>query len=349
MMQYIGVICSFFSAFIITYFIMPKVIVFSKKFRLTDLSGDREKRERAIPIVGGIAIFPAIIISLLFWSNLQNIQFIIVSLFVVFSVGVLDDLLSLSARKKLLGQIIGILIIIYFQDLEIDNMHGVLGIFEIPSLAALLFTIFVVIVVTNGFNLIDGIDGLAGGIGIISSSFFGIIALMMEQMDIALLAFTLSGALIAFLKYNFYPARIYMGDAGSLVVGLILSILAINIVKHGVVTETIKLPNKGPLLAIAFLALPLFDSLRVFLNRVRTRKNPLSAGRDHVHHSLVDLGFGHKKTAVILYVSSLFIIGLSFLFLDRNLNSSITIIALICYIMILWPFYLLIKKRENEK
>ena len=135
----------------------------------------------------------------------------------------------------------------------------------------------------------------------ISSFSFGVIALLMGQSDMAIVAFTLMGSLLAFLKYNFYPAKIFMGDTGSLVVGLILSILAINIIRYGLVTETIKLPNKGPLLAIVILAIPLFDSLRVFVARIIKRRHPLSAGRGHIHHALLSLGFGHKKTSFILY------------------------------------------------
>jgi UDP-N-acetylmuramyl pentapeptide phosphotransferase/UDP-N-acetylglucosamine-1-phosphate transferase len=226
--------------------------------------------------------------------------------------------------------------------MQIDSMHGVLGISETLSpWVSIPFTIFVVIVITNGFNLIDGVDGLAGGIGVISSFSFGVIALLMGQSDMAIVAFTLMGALLAFLKYNLYPAKIFMGDTGSLVVGLILSILAININRFGLVAETIKLPNKGPLLVIAILAIPLFDSLRVFVVRVFKRKHPLSPGREHIHHTLLDLGFGHKKTSFILYFSAISIIVSSYFLLDVNVNIGIAILALISFILLYIPFYLL--------
>ena len=268
---------------IITYVAIPKVIFFSEKLRLFDSAGKRASHEGSTPVFGGIAIFAGIIFSLLFWAEIENIQFILVSFLIVFFVGVIDDLLTLSPIKKLVGQIISILIIIYLGDLQIDNMHGVLGVHELPAWISTLFTIFVVIVITNGFNLIDGVDGLAGGIGVIASFAFGMIALFMSilqgQGDMAIIAFTLMGALLGFLKYNFHPARIFMGDTGSLVVGMILSILAINLIKHGLVTETIHLPNKGPLLAIVILAIPLFDSLRVFVARVIKGRHPLYPGK----------------------------------------------------------------------
>ena len=127
----LNIIFSFFTAFIITYVAIPKVIFFSEKFRLFDSAGKRASHEGSTPVFGGIAIFSGIIFSLLFWAEIENIQFILVSFLIVFFVGVIDDLLTLSPIKKLIGQIISILIIIYLGDLQIDNMHGVLGVHEI--------------------------------------------------------------------------------------------------------------------------------------------------------------------------------------------------------------------------
>ena len=337
----LDIIFSLITAFLITYVAIPKVIFFAEKLRLLDEAGIRASHKGSVPIFGGIAIFTGIIFSLLFWADIENIQYLLVSILIVFFVGVIDDLLVLSPFKKIVGQVIAISIIIVFGDLQIDNMHGVLGVYDLPIWIGTLFTIFVVIVITNGFNLIDGVDGLAGGIGVISSFSFGVIALLMGQSDMAIVAFTLMGSLLAFLKYNLYPAKIFMGDTGSLVVGLILSILAINIIRYGLVAETIKLPNKGPLLAIAILAIPLFDSLRVFVVRVFKRKHPLSPGREHIHHTLLDLGFGHKKTSFILYFSAISIIVFSYFLLDVNVNIGIAILALISFILLYIPFYLL--------
>ena len=332
---------SLLTAFLITYVAIPKVIFFAEKLRLLDEAGIRASHKGSVPIFGGIAIFTGIIFSLLFWADIENIQFILVSILIVFFVGVIDDLLELSPFKKLVGQVMATLIIIFLGDLQIDSMHGVLGVYDLPIWIGTLFTIFVVIVITNGFNLIDGIDGLAGGVGVISSFSFGVIALLMDQSDMAILAFTLMGALLGFLRHNLFPAKIFMGDTGSLVVGMILSILAINSIRYGLVTETIKLPNKGPLLAIVILAIPLFDSLRVFVARIMKGRHPLSAGRGHIHHALLSLGFGHKKTSFILYFFAISIIVFSYFLLEINVNISIAILALICFIILYIPFYLL--------
>jgi len=337
----LNIFFSLITAFSITYVAIPKVIFFAEKLRLFDEAGIRASHKGSVPIFGGIAIFSGIIFSLLFWADIENIQYILVSILIVFFVGVIDDLLVLSPFKKIVGQVIATSVIIFLGDLQIDNMHGVLGIYDLPIWIGALFTIFVVIVITNGFNLIDGVDGLAAGVGVISSFSFGVIALLMEQSDVAMVAFTLMGALIGFLRYNLFPAKIFMGDTGSMVVGMILSVLAINSIEYGLVTETIKLPNKGPLLAIAILAIPLFDSLRVFVARIIKGRHPLSAGRGHIHHALLALGFGHTKTSLILYFFTISIIVFSYFLLEFNVNVSIAILSLISFISLYIPFYLL--------
>ncbi len=171
-----NILFAFFTSLIITYVAVPKVIFFADKFRLSDVPGERASHKRTVPVFGRIAIFSGIIFSLIFWAEIDNIQFVLASFLIVFFVGVIDDLLGLTPYKKLVGQIIAILIVIYLGKIQINSMHGVLGVYELPEIIASLFTVFVVIVITNGFNLIDGVDGLASGIGVIASLGFGVIA-----------------------------------------------------------------------------------------------------------------------------------------------------------------------------
>ena len=346
---YLHIFYSFISALLICYIAIPKLIYFALKLKLLDTAGDRSSHKVSTPFFGGIAIFTGVICSLLFWSdNFENIQFILVSILIVFIVGLIDDLRAISAFKKLIGQILATLVLIFLGDLQIDSMHGVLGVHDLPIWASVSFTIFVVIVIINGFNLIDGIDGLAGGLGLISSLSFGVIALIIGQVDIALIAFSLSGALVGFLRFNIFPARIFMGDTGSLVVGMILSVLAINCIKYGLVNENYSLPQIGPLLAISFLAVPLFDSLRVFIVRAINGNGTLTAARDHVHHAFIDLGVGHKYTSLILFSVSAIIIVLTYLLikLNININISIAVLAVFSYALWLIPYCMLKSKSK---
>ena len=342
----LNILFSFVTAFVITFLAIPKIIFFAQKFRLYDSAGERSSHKGEVPIFAGISIFAGIIFSLLFCADIEQIQFIIVSMFVVFFVGVIDDLLSLSPTRKLVGQIIAILMIIYFHDLQINNMHGVLGIYGLPDIVATLFTVFVVIVITNGFNLIDGVDGLAGSLGIVASFSFGLLSVISGQINMSLIAFTLMGSLIGFLIYNKHPAKIFMGDTGSLVVGLVLSILAINAINYGIRTDYIHLPNKGPLVAIAILAVLLFDSLRVFIVRVIRGRNPLSPDMNHIHHALLNLGYGHQKTTLIICIINILLIIVAYFLLEININFAIAIFAAINFTLLYIPF--LMKKKNDD-
>ena len=349
---HINIVFPLLTSFIVTYLSIPKIIHFSKVSRLFVFGGGRNSHEGGVPIFGGIAIFAGLLFSLIFWTKLEEIQFILVSLIIVVFIGIIDDLLSLSPLKKLIGQLSSILVLIYLSDLKIDSMHGMFNIFNLPDWISILFTIFVVIVITNSYNLIDGIDGLAGGLGLISSLFFGIIFLFNEDYQYAILSFTLFSSLVAFLRYNFHPAKIFMGDTGSLVIGLILSILSIKLINEGVnlTKYNFHFPNKGPFIAIVLLAIPLYDTFRVFFIRILSGYHPLHPDRNHIHHALLDLGFGHTKSTIILYVCSFLITGFSYFMINLSLGLSIFILTFIVLSCMAVPFILLqIKIKKSEK
>ena len=348
---HVNIVFPLLTSFIVTYLSIPKIIYFSKISRMFSFGGGRNSHEGGIPVFGGVAIFAGLLFSLVFWAELEKIQFILVSLIIVFFIGIIDDLLSLSPVKKLAGQLSSILVLIYLSDLKIDSMHGMFNIWVLPEWISVLFTIFVVVVITNAYNLIDGIDGLAGGLGAIASLFTGVIFLLNEDYQYSIISFTLLGSLVAFLRYNFNPAKIFMGDTGSLVIGLILSVLSIRLINNG-----IKIPNghfyihKGPFIAIVLLSIPLYDTFRVFFIRILSGYHPLHPDRNHIHHALLGLGLGHKKSTLILYVFSFLIAGFSYFMIDMGLGLSIFILTVIILSCIAVPFILLqIKNKKSEK
>jgi len=348
---HINIVFPLLTSFIVTYLAIPKIIHFSKLSRLFAFAGGRNSHEGDIPIFGGIAIFAGSLFSLIFWAELEQIQFILISLIIVFFIGIIDDLLSLSPLRKLIGQVSSILVIIYLAELKIISMHNLFGVQELPELVSVLFTIFVVVVITNSYNLIDGIDGLAGGLGAIASLFFGVIFLINNDYQYAIISFAFFGSLAAFLRFNFNPAKIFMGDTGSLVIGLILSVLAIRLINNGVEIPYIKhSTERGPFIAIVLLAIPLYDTFRVFFIRVLSGYNPLHPDRNHIHHALLDLGWSHKKSTLILYLFSLFISVLSYFILDMTLGLSIFILTVIVLSCIAVPFIVLQhKNRKSEE
>ena len=345
------IIFPLFTSFVVTYLAIPKIMHFANQSRLFVKGGGRHSHKGEIPIFGGIAIFSGLLFSLLFWAKLEDIQFVLVSLIIIFFIGILDDLLSLSPTRKLIGLFSSVFVFMFLGDLQILSFHNLFGIQALPQWISILFTIFVTVIITNAYNLIDGIDGLAGGLGSISSLVFGIIFLVNCDFQYAILSFTLLGSLLAFLKYNFNPASIFMGDTGSLVIGLILSILSIRLINEGVNIPNDQLYlNKGPFISIVLLSIPLFDTFRVFFIRVFSGYHPLRPDRNHIHHALLDLGFGHKKSALILYAYSVFITFISYFMIDISLGLSIFLLSIIVLGSMSIPFVLLrIKKTKSEK
>jgi UDP-N-acetylmuramyl pentapeptide phosphotransferase/UDP-N-acetylglucosamine-1-phosphate transferase len=240
-----------------------------------------------------------------------QLQFFVASCVVIFFLGLKDDILIISASKKFIGQIIAAGIIIKFGGVHINNMHGFLGIYEIPAFAGTLFTFLTIIVITNSFNLIDGVDGLAGSLGLMTTLTFGTYFYVAGELTFAVMAFSLAGSLISFLIYNFSPAKIFMGDTGSLLLGLINSILVIKFINIAGASGASVPVSSSPAIGFAILMIPLFDTLRVFGLRILDRRSPFSPDRNHVHHFLLDLGFSHKKVAMTCVATNIIFIILA--------------------------------------
>ena len=349
--SWLHIIFPLLTSFVVTYLSIPKIIHFANRNKLYAKGGGRHSHEDQTPIFGGIAISAGLLFSLLLWAKLEDIQFVLVSLIIVYFIGLLDDLLSLSPTKKLIGLFISIFILMFLGDLQIKSLHNLFGIQEIPELVAILFTLFVVVIITNAYNLIDGIDGLAGGLGVIASFLFGLIFLFNDDAQYAILSFTLLGALLAFLKYNFNPASIFMGDTGSLVIGLFFSILSIRLINEGVnIPNDQEYIHKGPFISIVILAIPLFDTFRVFFIRIFSGFHPLRPDRNHIHHALLDLGLGHKMSTFILYIYSVVIACVSYFMIDMSLGLSISLLSIFVLGSMSIPFILIrIKKTKSEK
>ncbi len=285
-------------AFLITFFAIPIVIQVAKDKKLFDEPDERKVHKTVIPTLGGLGIFAGFIIATLMGvpsGITSELQYFAAATTVIFFLGLKDDILVLSASKKFIGQLVAAGIVIKFGGVQLDNMHGFLGIHEIPRVASVILTIFTIIVITNSFNLIDGVDGLAGSLGLLTTLVFGIYFFFAGQLTYAVMALSLSGSIVAFLIYNFSPAKIFMGDTGSLLLGLVNSILVIKFINvAGFPAPTKFALEASPAIGFAILMIPLFDTLRVFTLRILDRRSPFSPDRTHVHHFLLDIGFTHR-------------------------------------------------------
>lgn len=299
-------------SFIITFFAIPVIIQVAKDKKLFDEPDERKVHKAVIPTLGGLGIFAGFIIATLLGvpgGISSELQYFAAAAIVVFFLGIKDDILILSASKKFLGQLIAAGILIKFGGVSLNNMHGLLGVYEIPHVASIALSMFTIIVITNSFNLIDGVDGLAGSLGVLTTILFGSYFFYIGQVTYAVIAFALAGSLISFLIYNFSPAKIFMGDTGSLLLGLVNSILVIKFINLAGAPGVTLPVAAAPAVGFAILMIPLFDTLRVFGLRIFDRRSPFSPDRNHIHHFLLDLGFSHRKiTLSILTVNILFIV-----------------------------------------
>lgn len=307
---------TFITSFLICFLSIPSVIKIAELKNLYDEPCDRKRHNKRVPTFGGIAIFAGFIISTTFWAKqgqIKELQYIITSIIILFFIGIKDDVVNLIAKKKLLGQVIAAAIVVLLADIRLSSMYGIFNVYDIPYWFSCCFSIFTIIAITNSFNLIDGVDTLAGSIGTLSCSLLAFWFYQVGHMQYSIVAVSMTGALIAFLKYNKTPASIFMGDTGSLILGLVISILTIKFIEFnrayiGPIEYQIK---SVPAVAIGILIIPIFDTARVIILRILEGRSPLSSDRNHIHHILTDLGLSHIRTTSILVILNLFIVMIS--------------------------------------
>jgi|SRR5665647_690095 len=316
-------------AFLITFFSIPVIIIVAKDKKLFDEPDERKVHKAVIPTLGGLGIFGGFIIATLMGvppSMASVLQYFIAAVLVIFFLGIKDDILILSATKKFIGQLVAAGIIIKFGGLQITNMDGFLGVHELPHTVSILLTLFTIVVITNSFNLIDGVDGLAGSLGLLTSVIFGIYFYFTGQMLYSVMALSLAGSLVAFLIYNFYPAKIFMGDTGSLLIGLLNSIFVIKFITVASNPQFGIPLQSAPAIGFAILIVPLFDTLRVVSLRILSRRSPFSPDRNHIHHFLLELGFSHKMISITCLSANLLFIALAYFL--RFSGTTMVILAL---------------------
>lgn len=293
------------TSFVISFLIVPIIIKYSLKRNLLDIPGRRKIHKKVTPSMGGIAIFCGFFLSSLIWINFSmwsEIKFILVALFVIFFIGVRDDLVPLRAIFKLVGQILVASLLIFLFDLRLDSLYGIFGITDLPDGISYIFTIFTIIIITNSFNLIDGLDGLAGTIAIIALFSFGTWFLLIGDTTFATLSYTMLGAILAFLIFNWEPSEVFMGDTGALVIGMLLAILSIRFIN-----VNYDLPIDAPYKFLAsigtaacFIIIPLVDTSRIIILRLIKGKSPFKPDKSHIHHAIMRLGKTHSQTTLIL-------------------------------------------------
>ncbi len=317
-----------------------------------------------VPTIGGIIIFAGTLFAFALWfpvdqikeyggvmDAIHNFKFIVAALLILFFVGIKDDIVGTAPMKKLAAHVLVGLILVLMADIRIKSLHGLFGITEnLPYWASVFLSLFTYTVIVNAFNLVDGVDGLAAGLGIISSLFFGFGFFLVGDPVMASLGFSLAGALGAFLVFNFNPAKIFMGDSGSLSIGLLISVMAIRFIEFDNVGENTPVAVWAtPVFAMAAIVYPLADTLRIFIYRTMRGLSPFAADRNHLHHLLIDSGFSHRKTVLIVYTATLSVIGLAWLLRDTGINWSLLGVGAYTVVLTQIPYFLKKHYNRNKK
>lgn len=336
-------------AFLIAYFSIPVIIEVATFKKLYDEPDPRKVHKKVIPTLGGLGIFAGFVLATLIGtppSATSVLQYFVAASLVIFFLGIKDDILILSASKKFLGQLFAAGIIIKFGGIQLHNMYGFMGIHELPNSASILLTAFTIIVITNSFNLIDGVDGLAGSLGVLTSVLFAWYFYQVGQPLYSVMAISLAGSLIGFLIYNYSPAKIFMGDTGSLLIGLLNSIFVIRFINTASNPQSAFPIESAPAIGFAILIVPLFDTLRVVAIRVFNRRSPFSPDRNHIHHFLLDLGLKHSGVVLVCLLSNLSFIALAWFLRQTGPTVSILLLSASATIFVSIIYYSRPKLKE---
>jgi UDP-N-acetylmuramyl pentapeptide phosphotransferase/UDP-N-acetylglucosamine-1-phosphate transferase len=296
---------------------IPPIIRVSVAKHLYDKPNERKVSKTIVPTLGGVALFIGLTISSLIATNgydFSDLKYLIAAIIIMFFTGLKDDLIDISALKKLMLQIAASVILIVLGNFRITNFQGIFGIYEINYALSFSLSLFFLIGLTNAFNLIDGIDGLASGVSIVIASIFGLWFSLAGFHEYSIVCFSLVGSLISFFYFNVFGKKykIFMGDTGSLILGITLSALTIKFIELNINTGSAFVVPSAPVLALAILIIPVIDTLRVFFIRLSEKRSPFSPDMNHLHHKFLALGFTHLQASMSIVSVNIVFIALTY-------------------------------------
>jgi len=297
----------FIIAVFMTMVLIQPLMRMAEWLQIVDIPDARKVHTKAIPRIGGVAMVVGAMLPVAMWLMPQpSIAGILAGVAIILFFGVWDDRKNLDYRLKFLGQILAILIVIVYGGIKIKYVPfwnaGTL-----PDYVAIPFTVFALLGITNAINLADGLDGLAGGTTLLSLGMIAILAYMVDGTQVVLIAVSVMGSILGFLRFNTYPARIFMGDGGSQFLGFSVGVLVI------MLTQQVN-PMLNPAIAVLILGLPILDTVMVIGQRIYEGRSAFSPDKNHIHHKLMGLGFNHYEAVfLIYYAQSIFVLSAYFL------------------------------------
>lgn len=347
MKTFIQIFASGFTAFFLTIILIPILKKIAIKYNLVDKPNARKIHLIPVPVIGGISIgltviLTALINPLLISGIMQQRTLYSVAI-VLLILGALDDKFDINAKYKLAIQFLCALAT-SFSGIRIHSLYGIFGIYEIPEFAQHIITIVIITGVVNAINLMDGIDGLLGEISVLGFIVLITFSIIQQKHELTALYIAFLFATIGFLKFNLSSKKIFMGDAGSLFLGNILigsTIYLLNQKSNSLQTQQILLFS-----IIGFFSIPVLDSLRVYLGRLKKGNSPFKADKTHIHHLFILMGFSHKRISLIISILSALFLGYCIFFYNYFQLSTIVISVILLFSIL--AFILNLNKKVCE-
>ena len=333
---------------------VPPIIRICKAKNLFDETGARKIHKKAIPRIGGVAIFIGFTISTIASTsgyNFDLLKYILGSVVIIFFIGLKDDRLERFVLVDRDLPIIAALLLIFLGDIRITNFQGLFGLTEVSYIISFISTLFLMLVIINSFNLIDGVDGLASGVAIIASIVFGSWFYISGYMQLAIMCYALVGSLAAFFMYNVFGKRnkLFMGDSGSLIIGILLAVSTIQFIELNLVLTNSYAINAAPAVAFSILIVPLIDILRIVFVRIFKGRSPFAPDNCHLHHCLLRLQKVHLLVTLTTVFINVIFIALALWLSQRNLNINALFGLIVTFglIILSTPIYLEPKRKKT--
>ena len=330
-----------------TWWIFKYIHRISVLKNIVDNPEERKLQKYPVPVLGGIAVFFGIIVSLVasqvFFSSASLFSLLGIMVIMLY-IGTMDDILSLSPGIRFFIEIIIVLLLIYGNDCSINNFHGLWGIWKIPSYIAVPLTVFACVGIVNAINMIDGVDGLMSMYGITTSILFGAVFYKSGEVDMAAMAMIATGAMIPFFMHNVFgkKSKMFLGDGGALMIGIMMSVFVIYILRDESLCSQAVCSNFGLVpFTLAVLSIPVFDTLRVMTRRILHGTSPFLPDKKHLHHMFIGLGFSHFGTSfsiVLLNLVNVLIWWISF-----KLGASVNLQLIVVIVMGLFNTFVVYK------
>ena len=313
---------------------IPPIVRVARAKNLIAEIDDRTVHSGAIPTLGGIGMFIGISLSTLLFSTghpMMNERMVIVAMIMLLFVGIKDDIVLLSTRTKFSVQFLTAAIVVIIGDFRITSGHGILGLMELDYYVSISLSILIVMMFINAYNLIDGVDGLAAGLGILASLFFGAWFHLNGFFIMSLLSMTLVGSLFGFLWFNLFGKtyKTFMGDTGSLILGLLIAVQVISFTEFNLNPSLPYHFLSSPSIALAFVIIPMMDTIRLFVGRMSHGMSPFSPDNNHIHHRMLNIFNRHYKVTLAILALNVFIIFITILLIQADINRYYLFIAIL--------------------